>query len=153
MLVGAVGRFYRPAMRRSLGGTVAALSLVLLVGCSGPGSSSSSAGSGSGGGAASAPGAAPGAADSDPARQVVTTATASLAVKDPAEGAQRVSELVESAGGRVDERTEQAASGENGSEGAAADLVVRVPAAALTGLLADLDDLGDVGTCRCPAPT
>ena len=145
MLVGVAGRSYRPAMRRSLGGTVAALSLVLLVACSGPGSPSGSAGSGSGGGAASAPGAAPGPADSDPARQVVTTATASLAVKDPAKGAQRVSELVESAGGRVDERTEQAGSGENGSEGAAADLVVRVPAAALTTLLADLDNLGDVG--------
>ena len=52
--------------------------------------------------------------DADPDRQVVTTATASVAVEDPADGAQRVSELVESAGGRVDERTEQAGSGENG---------------------------------------
>ena len=56
--------------------------------------------------------AAPG--DADPDRQVVTTATASVAVEDPADGAQRVSELVESAGGRVDERSEQAASGEDG---------------------------------------
>ena len=116
---------------------------MLLVGCSGPGSSSGSADSSTGGGAAVAPGAAPGAPDADPNRQVVTTATASIAVKDPAVGAQRVSELVESAGGRVDERTEQAASGKNQS--AFADLVVRVPAAALTGLLGDLKDLGDVG--------
>jgi hypothetical protein len=75
---------------------------------------------------------------------VVTTATASLAVEDPAEGAQRVSELVESVGGRVDERTEQAASGEDEVEGAVADLVVRVPADALTGVLAGLENLGDV---------
>ncbi len=75
---------------------------------------------------------------------MVTTATASLAVEDPADGAQRVSELVESVGGRVDQRTELAASGENGVEGASADLVVRVPADALTGVLADLEDLGDV---------
>jgi hypothetical protein len=51
---------------------------------------------------------------------------------------------VESAGGRVDERTEHAASAEDGVEGAVADLVVRVPAAALTGVLADLEDLGEV---------
>ena len=75
---------------------------------------------------------------------MVTTATASLAVEDPADGAQRVSELVESAGGRVDERTEHAASGEDEVEGAAADLVVRVPADELTGLLSDLEDVGDV---------
>jgi hypothetical protein len=130
-------------VRRSLGAALAGLAFVLLVGCSGPGSSSGSADSSTGGGAAVAPGAAPGAPDADPNRQVVTTATASIAVKDPAVGAQRVSELVESAGGRVDERTEQAASGKNHS--AFADLVVRVPAAALTGLLGDLKDLGDVG--------
>jgi hypothetical protein len=121
-----------------------ALALVLLAGCSGPGSSSGSADSGTGSGAVSAPGGAPGAPDSDANRQVVTTATASVTVKDPAAGAQRVSELVESAGGRVDERTEQAGAGKNGDEGAAADLVVRVPAAALTKLLADLEEVGDV---------
>ena len=121
---------------------VATLSLALLVGCSGPGSTSSSADSGTGSGAAVAPGGSPAAPDSDANRQVVTTATASVTVKDPAAGAQRVSQLVETAGGRVDERTEQAASGND--QGASADLVVRVPAAALTGLLADLKDVGDV---------
>jgi hypothetical protein len=120
-----------------------ALAVALLAGCSGPSSSESS---GADGGATAdaaapellAPGD-PGAADTE--RQVVTTATASLAVEDPAESARRVSELVESAGGRVDERTEQAASGE---DGAYADLVVRVPADELTGVLADLEGLGDV---------
>jgi hypothetical protein len=137
-------------MRRSLGTAVAALAMALLVGCSAGSSSTDSSGSegGSGGGAvapeAPGPGSPAAAPDSDPDRQVVTTATASLAVDDPAEGAQQVSELVEAAGGRVDERTELAASGEDEVGGAAADLVVRVPSTALTDLLADLEDLGEV---------
>jgi hypothetical protein len=124
---------------------LAALAMALLVGCSGSDSSGSdsAAGEGTGVSAPTAPGD-PGSTATETDRQVVTTATASLAVKDPAEGAQRVSELVEAAGGRVDERTEQAASGKDGVEGAVADLVVRVPADALTGLLADLEDVGDV---------
>jgi hypothetical protein len=124
--------------------------MAVLVGCTGSGSDSGGADGGAGGGAGvpAVPGEPEGAPagpdESDADRQVVTTATASLAVEDPADGAQRVSELVESVGGRVDERTEQAASGADGVEGAVADLVVRVPADALTGLLADLEDLGDV---------
>ncbi len=140
-------------MRRSLGTAIAALALTLLVGCTGGGAGSDSAGS-DGAGSATDAGpvtAAPGdpevaPAEADPDRQVVQTATASVAVEDPADGAQRVSELVESVGGRVEERTEQAASGEDGVEGAVADLVVRVPAGELTGVLADLEDLGDVGS-------
>jgi hypothetical protein len=129
-------------VRRFLSTAAVALAMAVLVGCSGNGSDSSGADTG-GGGVSGVPEVAPDApGDPDPERQVVTTATASVAVKDPAAGAQRVSELVESAGGRVEERSEQAASGANG--GAAADLVVRVPADELTGLLADLEDLGDV---------
>jgi uncharacterized small protein (DUF1192 family) len=133
-------------MRRSLGTALTAVALVLLVGCSG---SSGGSDSGDAGGGVSAPDpVAPGEPNSpdeaDADRQVVTTAMASLAVEDPIEGAQQVSELVESAGGRVDERTEQAGSEQDGLEGAAADLVVRVPAGELTGVLADLQDLGDV---------
>jgi hypothetical protein len=131
-------------MKRSLGTAAAALALVVLVGCTGSGGSGAesadSAGGGAGGGVA-APGEA---VDADADRQVVTTATASLAVEDPSEGAQQISELVESVGGRVDERNEQAASGEDGGEDAAADLVVRVPADELTDVLADLKDFGDV---------
>jgi hypothetical protein len=123
-----------------------ALGLAVLVGCSGPGADSSGAEGGAGQGVSAPsgptdPGSKP-AVDSD--RQVVTTATASLAVKDPAEGAQRISGLVEAAGGRVDERTEQAGSGKDRVQGATADLVVRVPADSLTGLLADLENVGDV---------
>jgi hypothetical protein len=126
---------------------VVALSLALLVGCSGPGADSGGADIGTGG--ASAPevapsGAAGGPEDTDAERQVVTTANAFVTVEDPAEGAQRVSELVESVGGRVDERSEQAVSGDDGVKGTIADLVVRVPSDELTGVLADLEDLGDV---------
>jgi hypothetical protein len=135
-------------MRRSLSTALAGLAVALLVGCSGPGSDSAGSADDAGGGAGVSvpsspddPGSTP---TDDTDRQVVTTATASLAVKDPAQGAQRISELVEAAGGRVDERTEQAGSGKDGVQGASADLVVRVPADALTGLLADLEDVGDV---------
>jgi hypothetical protein len=131
-----------------------ALALAVLVGCSGSGSGSTSSGadSGGGGGAGVPEPAAPGSPESAPTvpgdtdenRQVVTTATAFLAVENPADGAQRVSELVESAGGRVDERSEHAGSGQDGGTGASADLVVRVPADKLTGVLADLKKLGDV---------
>jgi Domain of unknown function (DUF4349) len=135
-------------MRRSLSTAVAALALVLLVGCGGDGAESGGADSGTGGGVSAPDPAGPGdpeaAPDSDTDRHVVTTATAFLVVEDPADGAQRVSELVESVGGRVDERTEQAVSGGGGVEGTVADLVVRVPSDALTGVLADLEDLGDV---------
>src|SRR5829696_2411786 len=137
-------------MRRSLGTAAAALCMAVLVGCSGSGSDSGSASGGSdeGAGVPAAPGGAGGTpvADSDVDRQVVTTATASLAVDDPADSAQRVSELVEAAGGRIDQRTEQAVSGADGVEGTVADLVVRVPADALTDLLADLEELGDVAS-------
>jgi hypothetical protein len=135
-------------MRRFASVAVTSMALALLVGGSGGGAGDSrSADSGAGDGvsgpvdAGGAPGV-PTEADAD--RQVVTTGNAAVAVDDPAKAAQQVSELVEAAGGRVDERNEQAGSGKNGLEGASADLVVRVPADALTGLLADLEELGDV---------
>jgi Domain of unknown function (DUF4349) len=131
-------------MRRSLGTAAAALALVVLVGCTGSGGADSGAADGGAGGGVAAPEAPGEAVDADSDRQVVTTATASLAVEDPSEGAQQISELVESVGGRVDERTERAASGEDGGEDAAADLVVRVPADELTDVLADLERFGDV---------
>ncbi|MGY2004711.1 DUF4349 domain-containing protein [Blastococcus sp. SYSU DS1024] len=139
-------------MRRFLGTAAAALALALLAGCTdSPGAESGSADGGAGGGAVAPvpampgdPGSAPGdPLETDSDRQVVSTASASLAVEDPAEGAQQVSELVESVDGRVEERTEQKASGD-GTRGAVAELVVRVPASELTGVLAELEDLGDV---------
>ncbi|MGY2066206.1 DUF4349 domain-containing protein [Blastococcus sp. SYSU DS0619] len=134
-----------PLLRRLL--APAALILVLLVGCTDQtGGESQSAADGAGGAVTAVP-AAPGTGESaQDDRQVVTTATAALAVDDPAEGAQQISELAESVGGRVEERSVQATSGEDGVDGVVADLVVRVPAAALTGVLADLEDFGDVAS-------
>ncbi len=132
-----------PLLRRAF----ALGAVVLVVGCSGPSDDGSSGADGGGAVAVADEGGAAGddgGAASDADRQVVTNASASLAVDDPADGAQRVSELVESAGGRVDERTEQTANGDD--EGAYADLVVRVPADTLTDLLADLEELGDVAS-------
>ncbi|SDF83523.1 protein of unknown function [Blastococcus aurantiacus] len=134
-------------MRSLLSRAATLVALVLVVGCSGSdGGESSGADGGGGAGAVADEGGAVGeggaAADAD--RQVVTNASATLAVDDPADGAQRVSQLVESAGGRVDERTEQTATGDD--EGAYADLVVRVPADALTDVLADLEELGEVAS-------
>ncbi|KQS63585.1 hypothetical protein ASG41_18205 [Modestobacter sp. Leaf380] len=82
------------------------------------------------------------AAETEPDRQVVTTASASVVVGEPAEAAQQLSQSVEDVGGRVEERTEQSATDEG--RDAVADLVVRVPADELTGVLAGLDDLGEV---------
>ena len=137
-------------MRRSRSTVTAVLAttlaLAVLAGCGSDSESGADASAAVGAAAdPAAPGADPAAPDTAPYRQVVQTADASVTVDDPAAGAQRVSELVEAAGGRVDERTEQAASTDDDEDGgAAADLVVRVPADALTGVLADLDDLGDV---------
>ncbi|MFQ1000947.1 DUF4349 domain-containing protein [Modestobacter sp. SSW1-42] len=136
-------------MRRSIGTATVVLSLGLLAGCTASSDSSSGASAAAESFAAAdvgAPALAPGVpGEAAPDRQVVQTATATVAVDDPSAGAQRVSELVEAAGGRVEERREQAAATEeDGGGGATADLVVRVPADALTGVLADLEDLGDV---------
>lgn len=135
-------------MRSLVGRAAAVAAVVLVVGCSGPSDSESSGADGGGGaGAVADEGGAPGdgggtAVDAD--RQVITNASADLTVDEPADGAQQVSELVESAGGRVDERTEQTATGDD--EGAFADLVVRVPSDALTDVLADLEELGEVAS-------
>jgi hypothetical protein len=123
------------------------MALSVVAGCSGTDSSDSGgedAGAGSGVEEVAPDPAVPAADVDDEDRQVVTTASASVAVDDPADAAQQVSELVESAGGRVEERSEFAGSGEDDGEGASADLVVRVPSDELTGLLADLEDVGDV---------
>ncbi len=128
-------------MRSVLGTAGVVLAMVLVVGCSGPSGGGDESSADVGGGASGAV-ADEGGAAADAERQVITNATASLVVDDPADAAQRVSERVEAAGGRVDERTEQAGDGDDAE--AAADLVVRVPADALTGLLAELEDLGEV---------
>ncbi len=128
-------------MRRLLSTAAVTVALVLVAGCGGSSDGESSGAEGSGGGAGAVADEGGAAADSAADRQVVTTATASVVVDDPAEAAQRVSELVESAGGRVDERTEQAAGGDAEPS---ADLVVRAPSGELTDVLAELENLGEV---------
>jgi hypothetical protein len=133
-------------MRSLLGRAAAIAAVVLVVGCSGSSGDESSGADGGGAGAVAdeegAAGDGGGAVDAD--RQVITNASSTVTVDDPADGAQQVSRLVESAGGRVDERTEQSATGDD--EGAYADLVVRVPSDALTDLLDDLEELGEVAS-------
>lgn len=76
-------------------------------------------------------------------RQVITTGEAGLVSPDPRAAADAVVAEVEAAGGRVDARRESAARADEGTE-ATADLTVRVPAGAVTGLLEALDEIGDV---------
>src|SRR5690349_20736764 len=107
-------------MRSLFGRAAATLTVLLVVGCSGPsGDGSSGADGGESAGAVADEAGDAVAPDAD--RQVITNASASVVVDDPADGARRVSELVEAAGGRVDERTEYAETGDDGEDGASAD--------------------------------
>ncbi len=74
------------------------------------------------------------------ARDVISTGSMTLVVADARDAADRVAAIVEGAGGRVDERSEQA-----GGEGIdpAAWLTVRVPSADLTATLDRLESLGE----------
>jgi hypothetical protein len=76
-------------------------------------------------------------------RQVITSGDVRMLADDPRTAADAVVRRVEDAGGRVDERRETAARADDGTE-ASADLTVRVPSAAMTGLLAALDEIGEV---------
>lgn len=75
-------------------------------------------------------------------RQVITTGSVQVTVKDPRAAAEQVVTLVEGAGGRVDGRTETAAVGD---QTARAHLTVRVPADSLTAMIDDLRSIGDLG--------
>ena len=74
-------------------------------------------------------------------RDVVSTGTVSLTVEKPTDAATRAVRIVETAGGRVDDRTEHAATkGDHGS----ASLTLRIPSAVLTETLASIRTLGKV---------
>ena len=79
------------------------------------------------------------AADAD--LSFVTEGSVSLTVDDPAEAAQKAAQLVEAAGGHVQERVEQ---GGSDGEAASAYLVVRIPSTEVTGTLAELKQLGTI---------
>jgi hypothetical protein len=74
-------------------------------------------------------------------RDIVTTGWVTIVVDDPRDAAADAVRITESAGGRVDGRSEYAPTGgDNGS----ATLTLRIPAERLTETLDDLRELGDV---------
>ena len=74
-------------------------------------------------------------------RDVVSTGTVTLTVDKPTDAATRAVRIVETAGGRVDDRVEHAATrGDHGR----ASLTLRIPSAKLTATLAELRALGTV---------
>ena len=132
----------------------AALSAIFLAGalalggCSAGGGASTDQSSG-GGAPAEAPsqpdtgfsqgGATDGGKVAEEARDVIVTGQMVVTAKAPLEAAEHAVRIVETAGGRVDGRTERAPTdGDAGS----ATLVLRIPADKLTATLADLKELG-----------
>ncbi len=79
----------------------------------------------------------------EPARDVVKTASLILVAPDPAAAADKATAIVDKAGGRVDERSDDAGST---SGRASVHLVLRVPANGLDAALAALKGLGTVQT-------
>ncbi|MCU1481738.1 MAG: hypothetical protein JWQ19_2524 [Subtercola sp.] len=130
--------------------------VLLLSGCSAGSSSNSSSGSqGSGavgpaqapagvadGGVSGAAGTGSAAADALlPDTQVVTTGSLALLAGDPSAVADQAVALVETAGGHVDNRTQQSASDGNDAR---ADLVLRVPSANVSSTIESLKKLATV---------
>lgn len=76
-------------------------------------------------------------------RQVITSGEVDLVAGDPRAAADAVVRQVEDAGGRVDDRHETAAQADEGIAAKAA-LTLRLPTDAMTGLLAALDEIGEV---------
>lgn len=130
-------------------GTALLIASLSLVGCSAASSGSKapfSAGGAPGQSEAVAPNAADGpatksgsgsAATAD--RSVVVTGTVTITAQKPLVAADRAVSIVEAAGGRVDGRTENAATGRDAGS---ATLVLRIPAAKLTTTLDALKKLG-----------
>jgi hypothetical protein len=79
--------------------------------------------------------------DSDADRSIVTTGTMTITSADPLGAAADATRIVERLGGRVDERSEFAP--QDGDAGGAM-LTLRIPAAALTGAIEALRELGEV---------
>ncbi len=121
----------------------------VLVGCSSGGNAGSDAAVGydSGGaemardGAAQEAGAPVDVADAD--RQVITTANATVEVKDPATAADDLAARVTDLGGWVDGRHAWAGDGTTNAP-PSASLTLRVPSEELTGVIEGLDELGTV---------
>ncbi|TFD04275.1 DUF4349 domain-containing protein [Cryobacterium sandaracinum] len=139
------------------------LSALLLAGCSVPGASTDSGGTATSPGLAEpgvvnpgtvTPGAEPGESlDSrtfpdgstgeiaSSQRDVITTGMVSITVKDPIASVQDAVTITEQAGGRIDSRTENPATG---NQPASANLTLRIPSDELDRTLAELKQLGTV---------
>jgi hypothetical protein len=78
-------------------------------------------------------------------RQVVTTSTVVIKTTSPLTAADRAARLADDAGGRVDDRTQKAATK---TTSASATLTLRVPATKLTGVLERLRSLGTIESIR-----
>ncbi|MEF2977650.1 DUF4349 domain-containing protein [Subtercola sp. YIM 133946] len=142
-------------MKRKILVIVGVAAVLVLSGClaGSSGSSSSSEGSGAvgsaqapagvtNGGASDAAGAGSAAADALlPETQVVTTGSIALTADDPSAVADQAVALVETAGGHVDNRTQQSASERNDAR---ADLVLRVPSANVSSTIEALKKLATV---------
>lgn len=129
--------------------TVLALTLLTLTGCSALGSESSSAparepltsdsapesAADSGGTVAGSKAIQPG------ERQEIKTGSMSITVTSPTDAADRASKVVESAGGRIDGRTERAGDGDRDGN---AQLIARIPSAKLNDTVDRLKKLGTV---------
>lgn len=76
----------------------------------------------------------------DADRQVIVTGSLTVVVDDALEAADSAAQIVEAAGGRVDERSEQAPVAD---QPASAYLTVRIPAGVLTDTLDELRELGE----------
>jgi hypothetical protein len=130
-------------------GTALLLASLSLAGCSASGSSSAphlSAGGAAGQSEAVAPDAADGSVDksadgsaSKVDRSIVVTGTVTITAEKPLAAADQAVSIVEAAGGRVDGRTENAATDRDQGS---ATLVLRIPAARLTPTLDALKKLG-----------
>jgi len=138
-------------MKRTLGVTAVVLTALLLAGCTGSTGEQSSTGQspGSPGGITgkvpdeSGPVTVDGTTDDVKTanRDVITTGSVSITVKDPIESAQDAVALTEQAGGRIDSRSENP---ETDKQAASATLTLRIPSDELSRTLTELKKLGSV---------
>jgi len=141
------------SMRRILVPTVFLIAALSLAGCSSAGGSASSAAiqpapiAGQADSSVGSAAKSSGAADVIQ-RQVVTTGTVVVRAKNPVAAADTAAHLAEDAGGRVDDRTQAAATK---TDGGSASLTLRIPASVLTDTLDKLKKLGHVESIKLSA--
>lgn len=128
-----------------LAAAAAALALAL-AGCSAADGGEAATDEGAAGGGVVAPAAEDGSGES--ARQVVQTGSLAMSVDDPRAGVDAIVTLVEGTGGRVDSRSEHAATDE---DSAWAALTVRVPADDVSATIDALREIGSIDDIQLDA--